>query len=100
MLNSWISTAINVRAKSRSRRQRRLPKPRRRTMLFERLDDRAMLSAVPGTATPHEQVQSGFTADQLAASLVGPGVSISNAKFTGGASAAGSFTFTDSTVIG
>lgn len=100
MLTSRLSNALKLRAKSQQGRQRKLSKQRRRTMLFERLDDRAMLSAVPGAAASGELVQSGSTAYELAGSLVGPGVSISNAQFAGGASAAGNFSFTDSTVVG
>jgi hypothetical protein len=69
-------------------------------MLLERLDERAVLAAIPGMTTPGEAVQSNFTASQLAQSLVGPGVAISNATFTGGVTAAGSFTFTDPTAVG
>jgi hypothetical protein len=72
----------------------------RRGVFFESLDPRTVLAAIPGVPTPHEVVQSGYSATELAQSLVGPGVSISNATFTGGASAAGSFTFTDPTTIG
>lgn len=81
----------------------RLPKMQqkwRRGVFFEPLDQRAVLAAIPGVPTPHEVVQSGYSATQLAQSLVGAGVSISNATFTGGATAAGSFAFTDPTVIG
>jgi hypothetical protein len=87
-------------SKSLQTRQNKMQKQWRRGVFFESLDPRTVLAAIPGVPTPHEVIQSGYSATQLAESLVGPGLSINNATFTGGASAAGSFTFTDPTVIG
>lgn len=100
MLKSWLASALNLSSHSRIERRRKSESTRRRQMLLERLDDRRVLAVVAGVPNPNESVQSGFTANELASALVGGGLSISNATFTGGSSAAGSFTFIDPTVIG
>lgn len=105
MSKSWLASVLNLSSHSRIERRRKsesrkLNSTGRRQMLLERLDDRRVLAAVAGVPNPNELVESGFTANELASALVGGGLSISNATFTGGSSAAGSFTFTDSTVIG
>jgi hypothetical protein len=69
-------------------------------MLLERLDERTVLSSIAGAPNLNESVTTGFAADQLAAALVGPGVSISNATFSGNAVANGSFNFADPKVVG
>src|SRR6476619_1375107 len=98
-LFSWtkLSKKFRTRTQAQKREQR---KPLRRALLVERLDDRAVLSALVGAPAPGESVTTGFAADALAAALVGPGVSISNATFTGNAAQNGSFTFSDPTVVG
>ncbi len=96
MIKSWLAQKLGFGSKSR--RQRKRKSQRRRIMLLEQLDERAVFAGLPGTLG--ETVQSGFTAAELAQSLVGPGLAISNATFTGGATASGSFNFTDSTVVG
>ena len=68
----------------------------RRRLSVEQLEDRT----VPSGVNPNQIVLSGLTPTQLAQSLVGPGVSVSNANFTGGAASTGSFTFADPTVVG
>lgn len=72
----------------------------RRQLLAERLDERAVLSALVGAPNLNETVTAGFAANDLAAALVGPGVYVSNAHFTGSAEQNGSFSFKDSTVVG
>lgn len=99
MTTSWFPRLFSIRSQSSQRRQRKAQGHKRRSAFLERLDERALLAAVVG-GNPNELVQSGYTATELAQSLVGPGVTISNATFTGGATAAGSFNFTDPTVIG
>lgn len=62
---------------------------------------------LPGTAgaaaagsNPNETVDTTGTAQALAQSLVGPGVAIANASFTGAQGARGTFAFKDPTVLG
>jgi hypothetical protein len=70
-------------------------------MFLERLDERSVLSAlVGGVANPNETVNTSLSATQLAQALVGSGVLVSNANFTGSAGSTGSFAFNDPTVIG
>src|SRR4029079_6172349 len=59
-------------------------------------EGRMVLSGI----NPLESVNTGLTAAELAQSLVGPGVSVSHASFTGGAASSGSFSFQDPTVVG
>lgn len=99
MMKTWLSRALASDPKFRKRRLRNTH-TQRRGLSFERLDERAVLAAVAGVATPNELVQSGFTASELATALVGAGVTVSNATFTGAATSAGSFNFTDPTVTG
>jgi hypothetical protein len=80
------------------RRNKSFALPRR--LLSETLEDRKVLSALVGSPHPNETVDTSFTASQLAQALVGEGVTVSNATFTGGETAKGSFNFTDPTVIG
>lgn len=47
-----------------------------------------------------ETVSTSVTADALAQSLVGPGVTVSNVVYTGAADAKGAFSFADPTVVG
>lgn len=100
MLTSWFLSAINFRAKFRKHRRGKQSRRGFRNMFVEPLGERKMMSAVPGLPNPNEVVQTGFTAAQLASSLVGAGVTVSNAVFTGAAAAQGTFNFTDPTVIG
>lgn len=100
MLKFWRSSGVTMFSNSRKRHQQPKKRSWRRRMFLERLDERTVLAAIPGIPTPHELVQSGYTATELAQSLVGSGVSVSNANYIGGATAAGSFSFTDPTVIG
>lgn len=65
-------------------------------LAVERLEVRMLLSGV----NPNEVVDTALTPTQLAESLVGTGVSVSNVTFTGGALSTGSFAFTDPKVIG
>ena len=99
MFNSWLPR-VPSSAFAKSSSGRKPQGRRRRGMSLQRLDERTVFAVVPGSPVPGESVQSGFGAADLAQSLVGPGVSVSNASFVGGASSAGSFTFTDATVIG
>lgn len=95
MAKSWFPRTFGFGSTSH-----RQPKPhnRRRTMLVERLEERAVLAAIAGL--PGEAVQSGFTASELAQALVGTGVTIDNAIFTGAATASGSFSFTNPNLVG
>jgi len=97
---SGFSKKFRTRSKEEKRRQRDKQRLSRRKLLVERLDERTVLSSIAGMPNPNESVSAGFAADQLAAALVGPGVTISNATFTGNASQNGSFTFNDPTVVG
>lgn len=74
-------------------------RPWRHQPLVERLEDRMVLSALVG-ANPNEVVDTTLSPTDLAQSLVGDGVSVSNVTFTGGAGSTGSFNFTDPTVVG
>ena len=57
-------------------------------------------SADGSVPNPNETITTGFTATQLAQSLVGGGVTVSNATYPGAPDAAGHFVFTDPTVVG
>lgn len=94
MFQSWLPRACSSRSKITGKPRNQ----RRRGMHVQRLDERAVMAA--GLVSPGEVVQAGFGAADLAQSLVGPGVTISNATFSGGATAAGSFSFTDPAVVG
>ena len=58
------------------------------------------MPAVAAGTNPNETVNTSLTAADLAQSLVGPGVTVSNVTYAGGAASAGAFTFTDPTVVG
>lgn len=66
---------------------------------FERLDPRRLLSATT-PPNPDELIQVNLSAEQLAQTLVGEGVAVSQVRFTGSLRAAGSFNFVDPSVIG
>lgn len=101
MSKLWSSIARSFGSKPQNKlRLRRSYNQSRRSIFFERLDERAVLAAVDGMPTPGESIQGGYTATELAQALVGPGVTVSGASFTGNATAAGSFDFTDPTTIG
>jgi len=97
---SGFSKKFHTRGKEEKRRQREKRQLSRRTLLIERLDERTVLSSIAGMPNPNESVTAGFAADELAAALVGDGVTISNATLKGSAAQNGSFTFTDPTVVG
>ena len=62
-----------------------------------------LLLAAPARAAganPNETIDTTMTAQVLAQSLVGPGVTIANVQFTGAADARGTFAFTDPNVVG
>ncbi|MCE9524850.1 MAG: choice-of-anchor L domain-containing protein [Planctomycetales bacterium] len=85
-----------------SRRRGQLRNTRRRLFL-EQLDERAVLSSLTGLGggpNPNETVDTSPSATQLAESLVGAGLSVSNATFTGGAGSTGSFSFNYPAVVG
>lgn len=63
---------------------------------LELLEDRT----VPSGFNPNEIVDTTFTPTQLAESLVGAGLEVSNVKFTGGTASTGAFTFANPGVIG
>lgn len=48
----------------------------------------------------NELVNTSLTPEQLAQSLVGPGVAVTNVTFTGGSASTGSFSFNDAKVVG
>lgn len=77
-------------------RKRSKPYHSRCRIGLEALEDRT----VPSGFNPNETVDTSLTPAQLASTLAGPGVSISNVNFTGNAASAGSFTFNDPTVVG
>jgi hypothetical protein len=60
------------------------------------LEDRT----VPSGFNSNETIDSTLTPTQLAQSLVGPGVEVSNVSFTGVLASTGSFDFSDPTVVG
>jgi hypothetical protein len=97
---SSLARKLLSRGKSIRGLRRKKRKETHRGLHIEQLDERVVLAAVPGVFAPGEMVQSGFTAAELAQTLVGPGVAISNAKFTGGTTASGSFVFSDPKVVG
>jgi hypothetical protein len=85
----------------RSNRHHRLGKRLgSRRPAVEGLETRIALSALTLAATSHQDVDTTLSATELATMLVGPGVEVDEATFTGDDEAAGSFTFTDSTVVG
>jgi hypothetical protein len=97
-----VSKKSNQGSMMDSRRRNQLRDTRRRLFL-EQLDERAVLSSLTGLSggpNPNEIVDTTPTATQLAQSLVGAGLSVSNATFTGGAGSTGSFSFSDPTVVG
>jgi PKD repeat protein len=49
---------------------------------------------------PNQTVNTAITPTDMAQSLVGPGVVVSNVTYTGGPASTGSFAFTDPTVVG
>lgn len=93
-LNALKTSSNSARAKNR--RQRSKPHQSRCRIGVEVLEDRT----VPSGYNPNETVNTSLTPAQLASTLAGPGVSISNVNFTGNPASAGSFTFTDPTVVG
>lgn len=82
-----------------AKKSRRPGEAWRRRLFVEALESREVPSAgvLPN---PNETVDTSLSAAQLASMLVGPGVAVSNATFTGGTAAKGSFTFNDPTVVG
>jgi hypothetical protein len=67
-----------------------------RSLRVDQLEDRT----TPAGINPGEIITTGLTATQLATMLVGSGVAVSNATFTGNAASSGSFSFSDPTVVG
>ena len=62
-----------------------------------------LLVAAPAGAAgsnPNETVDTTMTASDLAQTLVGPGLAISNVQYTGASDARGTFTFVDPAVVG
>lgn len=75
----------------------------RRRLFLEQLDERAVLSSLTGFGggpNLNETVDTTPSATLLAESLVGGGLSVSNATFTGGAGSTGSFSFNNAAVVG
>jgi hypothetical protein len=68
----------------------------RQRLGFDLLEDRN----VPSGLNPNQIIDSSLTPFQLAESLVGTGLSVSNVTFTGGAASTASFNFDDPTVVG
>lgn len=95
---NWLASLRNISNSARANNDRRRGKSlhSRCRIGIEVLEDRT----VPAGPNPNEIVNVLLTPDQLAATLAGPGVSISNVNFTGNPASAGSFTFTDPTVVG
>lgn len=95
---SWFGLSWKPSKLARVQRDQRRGKPgggRRRPGL-EQLEDRR----VPAGLNPNELVDTSLSPAQLAQSLVGPGVEISNVRFTGGNGSTGKFNFADPTVLG
>jgi hypothetical protein len=90
---NWFGSLKNSGKPANEQHRRRRGQPRilRRRFGVERLEDRTV---------PSQFVDSGLTPQELASSLVGDGVSVSNVTFTGGAASTGSFDFSDATVVG
>lgn len=106
-LRSWLwgdTRKANRSGKVGSRHSRHTATRRtagqRRAMFLEQLDERVVFAYDPLAPNPAELIQTGLTAADLAQALVGPGVTISNATFTGASMGGGTFTFTDATVVG
>jgi PKD repeat protein len=51
-------------------------------------------------SNPNQLIDTSLTPEELAQSLLGPGVEVSNVTFSGGDASTGSFEFTDPTVLG
>ncbi len=103
-MGRWVSAALfhspSRFAPAEKRTGRRKPPVLRRRFVAEQLEDRTVPSVVVGTPNPNETVNTSLTPAQLAQMLVGPGVTVSNATFTGGAASTGSFSFTNPAVVG
>ena len=95
---SWFAFSRKSRKRGKQRQGWRDRKPleSRRRLGFEPLEDRT----VPSGFNANEAVDSTLTPTQLAQSLVGAGVTVSNVTFTGGAASTGNFSFKDPTVVG
>src|SRR5689334_1719493 len=85
----WGSTVASGNSsklfKSHKRFRRGKSLDSRRSLLVERLEDRMVLSALSGAANANETIDTTLTPSQLASSLVGAGVSVSNVTFVGSA---------------
>lgn len=90
---NWFGILKNSGKLANEQHRRRRGKPRipRRRFGLERLEDRTV---------PTQFVDTGLTPQELASSLLGNGVSVSNVNFTGGAASTGNFDFSDATVVG
>ena len=99
-MRSWTSPAFSRKSSKPAaavKRQRRgKPLDLRRRLVVDQLEDRA----APAGLNPSEIINTALTATDLATMLVGSGVAVSNATFTGSAASTGSFTFTNPTVVG
>ncbi|MBL8822361.1 MAG: choice-of-anchor L domain-containing protein [Planctomycetia bacterium] len=94
---NWVNSLRNSYQSTRANHGRRgKPIQMRSRIGIEILEDRT----VPAGINPNELIDISLTPDQLAATLTGPGVTISNVSFTGNAASAGSFSFNDPTVVG
>jgi Ca2+-binding RTX toxin-like protein len=91
-------SSVAVNARRQHRRARSADSSAQ--LVAERLEDRLALSALSILANANELIDTSLTPTELAMSLVGPGVSVSNVSFTGGASSTGSFSFADPSVVG
>lgn len=86
----------------RNRRQRRAERRSRRedaSIRFnglEALESRLLMSG----SNANELINTSLTPEQLAQSLVGAGVAVTNVTYTGGSASTGSFSFADSKVVG
>src|SRR5207253_4079509 len=92
-MSLWKRLSNRFRSASQEQKRDRRAKSlatRRRPFLEELEIRRVLAGSIDTTLTPTE----------LATSLVGTGVSVSNATFTGGADSTGSFSFGDPTVVG
>lgn len=98
----WLAASRKSKnhANVEKRRQRGKRLDFRRRLLGEQLEGRMLLSTIGGL-NPNEIINTSLTPTQLAESLVGTGVSVSNVTFRGGAQSTGSFDFTNApTVVG
>lgn len=88
-----------IRGKSVNRRRSTRSRDSNPGLGFEPLEGRLMMSG-PGDTNLNEIVDTTLTPTQLAESLVGTGVSVSNVAFTGADGSTGGFNFVDPTVVG